>query len=151
MADCSNAWFTRNGTRTAITLETFTPPDPRHMSAALRTRTAEAVGAFAAAAHRLGLRAWLAFMPGKRRVLDGYLEAGAGQTLPPLPAGTAKLVEDIARGAGMRFVDLTPGLRAEVAAGRLPFETWDSHLSRDGSHRVARTLAAALAPVIQEP
>jgi hypothetical protein len=148
IVDCSNAFFVSDDTRTPVTLEWALPPDRRHLTAELRARVADAIDTFAATATRLGLRPWLAFMPCKRRVLDGHLVPAPGHPLPALPPGTPALIAVIAREAGVHFIDLTPALRAEVEAGRLPVETWDSHLNALGAERVARTLADALRPVV---
>jgi hypothetical protein len=142
----TNAVFIAEGTRTAVTLERQMPPPSAGLRPVDRTLLDDALWSYDDTARRLGLRPWLAFMPCKRRVLEGALAWNVGASILPFPAGIAELVERTATSHGVRFVDLTPALRRETAAGRLTYNTvWDTHLNRLGAETVAGVLASALA------
>ena len=141
-----NAYYVSGDARTPVTIERQMPPSAVELSPRQRTLVASAIGAYADTARRLGLRAWLVFMPCKRRALDGHLEWTSPDAALPLPVGIPELIRDLAAADGIRFVDVTPALQREVAAGRLPYNArWDTHLNRLGSATVAGVLAEALA------
>ncbi len=147
--DLVNAYFVWGATERPLTIEfpRSVPPNPSELSVAHREALAEAIKGWGEAARALGLRPWLVYMPCKRRVLEGYMRWKAPAAAVPLPAGLPELIRDLATGAGIEFIDVTPVLRAETAAGRLTYNTvMDSHLNRHGSLLVGRALADALAP-----
>ncbi len=141
-----NAWFDADGTRTPVTIERQMPPPAATLPALERTLATSAIAAFGDAARRLGLRPWLVFMPCKRRALDARLVWKDPELARPLPVGIPELVGGLATANGVRFLDVTPALQRETAAGRLTYNAkWDTHLNALGSRVVADELAAALA------
>lgn len=144
-----NAYFVWGDSETPLTIEfpRDVPPNPSSLPVASREAVAEAIRGWGVAARALGLRPWLVYMPCKRRALEGYLRWKAPGRPIPLPSGLPELIRDLATDAGIGFIDVTPALREETAAGRLTYNTvMDSHLNRLGSLTVARALAKALAP-----
>ena len=137
--------FVWDGTRTPLTVD-YVVPSSRDLPAEARSLVVGAIVGWRETAKALGLRPWLAYMPCKRRVLDGYLTATDGQPLPVVQSDLLEFVRGIATGAGIRFVDLTPGLRRETDGGRLTYNAIrDTHLNRLGSWTVGEALATALA------
>ncbi len=96
-------------------------------------------------AERTGSTPWLAYLPTKRRVLHGRLRFHSETDRvirdwkpPPLP----DLVQRLCAETGVRFVDLTPPLRASCL---VPFNAlFDTHLNGVGSQVVGETLARVL-------
>ena len=149
--DLVNAYFVWGGSETPLTLEfpRIIPQDPSDLSASYKKAVAEAIKGWGAAARTLGLRPWLVYMPCKRRVFEGYLRWKPPEAAIPLAPGMPEWIRDLATDAGIGFIDVTPALRAETAAGRLTYNTvMDSHLNRHGSLTVGRALAEALAPAV---
>ncbi len=142
----ANAVFVGPGARTPVTLESEIPPPAARLRPVDRTLLDDALAAFGETARALGLRPWLAFMPCKRRVLEGSLDWKDGEVIPLFPSAIPGVVEETATKHGIRFIDLTPPLRRETAVGRLTFNAvWDPHLNALGAETVARTLTGALA------
>lgn len=140
-----NAYFLRGDSRTAISIERQRAPHASALGKAERAALGAAITGFGDTARALHLQPWLAFMPSKHRVLEGYLAWTTPDAAIPLPVGVPQLIGELADEGRMRFVDLTPALRHETAAGRLTYNTkWDTHLNQRGSHTVAHALAAAL-------
>jgi hypothetical protein len=149
--DLVNAYFVWEGSETPLTLEfpRIVPQNPSDLSASNREAVAEAIKGWGAAARALGLRPRLVYMPCKRRVLEGYLRWKPPEAAIPMAPGMPEWIRDLAADAGIGFIDVTPALRAETAAGRLTYNTvMDSHLNRHGSSTVGRVLAEALAPAV---
>ncbi len=139
-----NAYFTTERDRAPVTLS-YRPVAVRELSEPEKTLAAEAIRGWGTTARDLGLRPWLAFMPCKERVLDGHLVGLGGEPLPPFASDIPAFIAALAAENGIRFVDITPRLRALADARRLPFNgVWDSHLNRLGSRTVARSLTEAL-------
>ena len=105
---------------------------------------------YRALARSRSVRAWLAYMPAKERVLHGRL-AFAPAAPPTLvtwrPTDLPDLVGEECRRHGVGFIDLTPALAEETAReGRLLYNAiYDSHLDARGSEVVAGELARHLA------
>jgi len=149
--DLVNAYFVWGGSETPLTIEfpRSVPPNLSELPASYTEAVAEAIKGWGVAARALGLRPWLVYMPCKRRVLEGYLRWKNPAPAVPLPSGLPEWVREVATEAGIGFIDVTPALRAETAAGRLTYNTvMDSHLNRHGSATVGRALADALAPAM---
>ena len=147
-----NAYFVTNATRTPLTIERQLPPNATDLSPFERGLASAAIAAYGDTARALGLRPWLVFMPCKRRALDGHLVGKDSDHIPALPVGIPDFIRDLALANGIRFVDVTPALQRETAAGRLTYNArWDTHLNRLGSQTVARVLAEALATAREEP
>jgi len=139
------AIFVSGTTRTALTVD-YVVPSRSDLPAEARSLVVDAIAGWGEAAKELGLRAWLAYMPCKRRVLDGYLTSIEGKPLPVVQSDLLEFVREIATGAGIRFVDLTPPLQRETERGRLTYNAIrDTHLNRLGSWTVGEALATALA------
>ena len=142
----ANADFMSDTKRIPVSIEGILPPDAAAVDATLRMVFDQAIGGWADTARTLGLRAWLAYMPCKRRVLDGHLEWHGMGRLPPLPKGFAELIAEIAAQHRVRFINLTPALRRETALGHLTYNAVaDTHLNALGSATVGRELARVLA------
>ena len=125
-----NAYFVAGATKTPVTIERQMPPSAAELPPLERSLVTTAIAAYGDAARRLGLRPWLVFMPCKRRGLDGHLEWTSPDVARPVPAGIPELIRDLASANGIRFVDVTPALQREAAAGRLPYNArWDTHLN----------------------
>ena len=141
-----NAYYVLGDAKTPITIERQMPPSAAELPPLERSLVTGAIASYAETARHLGLRPWLVFMPIKRRAFDGHLQWTSPDAALPLPIGIPELIRDLAATNGIRFVDVTPALQREVAAGRLPYNArWDTHLNRLGSATVARVLAEALA------
>jgi hypothetical protein len=142
-----NAYFVHGGSRSPVTL-VYRPGPARELPERTRSLMTEALAAWGTTARELGLRPWLAFMPCKRRVLDGHLVEPTGEPLPPLDSDLPVFIEEAAARGGVRFVNLVPALRAHTEEGRLTYNgVWDTHLNVAGSRAVAETLAGALSAV----
>ncbi len=130
------------------------PPPAGALSAGCRATLARALADWADTARRLGLQPWLAYMPCKLRVLYGHLtfvDTADQRLCEWAPTDLPVFVEELCAQAGVQYVNLTPDLVAETERGVLTYNAvWDTHLNRAGSHCVAGTLAAALAPAIRE-
>ncbi|TMA55381.1 MAG: hypothetical protein E6J75_12085 [Deltaproteobacteria bacterium] len=143
----ANAYFHSGATQVAVTLDYA--PGTRELPAEAKSILADAIHGWGETARALGLRPWLAYMPCKRRVLDGHLTSLDGQSLPILGSDLPELVRTLTTDAGVRFVDLTATLRRETDVGRLTYNPIaDTHLNRLGSLTVGDALADALRPVL---
>lgn len=96
-----------------------------------------------------GVRAWLAYMPCKRRVWHGHLEfaAAAAETVRGWePSDLPAVLNGLCATHAIRFLDLTPALVAGLrGAGEPGYNLlYDSHLNARGSRAVAEVLSAAL-------
>jgi len=146
--DYADAYFVTGTRRVPVTIGP--PPPDRDELSASATALDEAIGGWADTARELGLHPWLAYMPTKRRVLDGHVVPLASQAAPvPVADDLPALVRDAAGAHDVRLIDLTPALRRETEAGRLTYNTvFDTHLNRLGARVVARTLAEQLRPAL---
>jgi len=139
------AVFVSGATRTPLTVD-YLLPNRSDLPAAGQSLVMEAIAGWGDAARALGLRPWLAYMPCKRRVLDGYLTSVDGTPLPVMHSDLPDFVRDAAARVDIRFVDLTPALRRETERGGLTYNAIrDTHLNRLGSWTVGNALARALA------
>jgi hypothetical protein len=133
---------------TAVPLRvSYTPPGSSTMSPGQKAMLASAVQGWGDAARALGMKPWLAYMPCKRRVLHGrleFLETAAKHLIDWRPTDLPEIVSRCCAGLGTEFVDLTPDLVREVERGRLTYNTYDTHLNREGVACVTRTLVTAL-------
>lgn len=106
-----------------------------------------ALARWAATSRSLGLRPWLAYMPSRRRVLNGHLRFEEGVS-PDVrnyePSTMPATVGALCGKNGIRFVDLAPRLRAAADGGVLPYNETDAHLNLAGCAVVAAALAEAL-------
>jgi hypothetical protein len=142
-----NAYFVAPAGETPLTLW-FAPLGPDALRPGEMRALRDALREWARAARELDSQPWLAYMPTARRALHGHLRftaAARPEVSGWQPSGFPEAVRRITEGLSIRFVDLTPALEAEAAAGVLPYSPiWDTHLSPAGSHAVGRALAAAL-------
>jgi hypothetical protein len=60
-----------------------------------------------------------------------------------VPSDLPEVVGAICKDKGIHFIDVTPELIAETARGHLTYQTWDSHLNRQGSAGVANAIINA--------
>jgi hypothetical protein len=143
-----SAWFQGASGREPVTLN---PPPPSLDRLSARTREAlqEFLQKYAELGHERDLTVRLAYVPSKETVLCDQLTP-----TPDAPEGwnttsRSDLCADLARrctDAGIRFLDLTPALRAEtIRARELLFNgLYDTHLNQRGSEVVAGELAGWL-------
>ena len=123
----------------------YAPPDSADLSDDVRTALDSVLVEWAATARKHRMRPWLAYMPCKRRVLHSHVRYAEPEADVWQPGGLPAYVGEHALQHGISFVDLTPALRHESAAGQMTYnEIWDSHLNRHGAAVVARTLADSL-------
>ena len=104
---------------------------------------------FSALAREHGVRAWLAYMPCKRRVWHGHLEfadAVAESIRFWEPSDLPAVLRERCATHAIGFLDLTPPLVAgTLGAGEPVYNLlYDSHLNARGSRVVAETLRVAL-------
>lgn len=96
----------------------------------------------AAACRERGIELIVAFVPAKFRVYRDLCRYDAASPCPSWPIDDLPaVVGDVARAAGVDFLDLSPALRAGAEEGRLVYLADDTHWSAEG-HRAA---AAAIA------
>jgi lysophospholipase L1-like esterase len=111
-------------------------------------------------AARSGGRLFVAYLPDRTQVSDGYaaFEAALGADGPDLHAPefqrhASELARDCAA-AGVPFLDLSPALREAEAGGRRLYWNYDDHMRAEGYALVARELFAwwssAAAPAARE-
>jgi len=146
--DYVDAWFTAADDDIPVTLS-YAPPDGATVSDESRRQLEAVLSAYAEFGKEQKIEVWLAFMPCKRRVLDGHLEFADGinrnirewksSDLPQFVAGLCD-----ARGIG--FIDLTLPLIEETRETKalLYQPIYDTHVNARGSHIVARELARHL-------
>src|SRR5439155_25078601 len=91
------AYFVWGGARTPLTVD-YLVPNSSDLSAEARSLVAEAIAGWGEAARALGLRPWLAYMPCKRRVLDGFLASTEGAPLPAMLSDLVEFVRGLAAG-----------------------------------------------------
>jgi hypothetical protein len=147
----ANATFRCDGVETPVTV-TCHPADGALLPRREQRLLQEHLPRWGEVARKLGLEPWLVYMPCKHRVLYGHLQFSPEETRQKLvtwgPSDLPTYIEGICRNAGIQVHDLTPVLKAEADAGRLPYNTiLDMHLNRSGSRLVARDLAEVLAPI----
>ncbi len=143
-----NAYFIARDGRIPVTVNE-PPPGRAEMPEGLRAMLESSLSGWGSAARELGLRPWVVFMPCKRRVLDGHLEFddnADSRVKDWHPNDLPDVVKEMSERNGMRFIDLTAGLAEETRQGELTYNTiYDSHLNREGSLCVARTLMGSIA------
>lgn len=89
-----------------------------------------------------GMELIVAFVPAKFRVYRDLCRFDAGSPCPAWPVDDLPgIVGEVARAAGVDFLDLTPALRAGAEAGPLVYLPDDTHWSAEG-HRVAADAVA---------
>jgi hypothetical protein len=96
-----------------------------------------------------GIEAWVIYMPGKTRALEGqfrWVGSTDNQTLTVVARELPSIVADGCRRYSIHFLDLTPALLEEGRrSGELLYnDVFDTHLNAKGSAVVARALAEAL-------
>lgn len=146
-------------------LQLLDPPDAFRASAEWRD-TAAVLARIHDACERRGVRLVLAYAPSKPHVvmplvvghvpsehLHAYLALKADDlpssealaaTLPERVEAQEAVVREFARERGIAFASTTAALRASVAAGEMPFFTWDPHWTPLGHERVAEVLLSHL-------
>jgi hypothetical protein len=97
------------------------------------------------------VKAWLAYMPCKARVLHGRIEGEDPRSLHPGPWWSEELpglVQEACGRHGIRWVDLTPPLlEAAIDRGELVFNPlFEAHLNARGSEVVANALIRKFRP-----
>jgi hypothetical protein len=126
----------------------YAPPGRAEMSPAQVAGLDRALASWAETARSMGMTPWLAYMPCKRRVLDGYLrftKTASAQMVAWHPSDLPDLVREQCRAHGIRFIDATPALRGATEAGTLTYNPiWDTHVNRRGAEIVATEIASAL-------
>jgi hypothetical protein len=146
--DYANAVFHGAGGDIPVTLA-YAPPASSNLPPEWVARLDRAVAGWAEAASELQLKPWLLYLPCKERVLYGR-----ATVLPSAPANLVRwkptdlpdLVRSLCGKHGIKFIDATEDLCRLTSKGLLTYNTiCDSHLNKQGSHCVGRTLAAALA------
>ncbi len=149
-----NAWFAAGGPPTPVTLF-YAPPGSEDLDETARGLLGDALERWAATARSLRMEPWLLYLPDKRRVLHPHLRFRAEAPAAIAnwePTDLPAFVRSLAGARGIGVIDPSPALAAELAAGRLPFNTiWDTHLSRRGAQVVGIALADALAPALSRP
>jgi hypothetical protein len=100
-------------------------------------------------AKRKEVKAWLAYMPCKLRVVYGHIEFTQGATESQKkwkPSDLPRAISEISDRYGIEFIDLTPALVEETnRSGELLYNSIsDTHLNARGSLIVAKELARRL-------
>lgn len=133
----------------------YTPPGRDGLTDEAVGRLDGVLGELAAIGRERGIAVWMAYMPCKRRVLDGlvaFAPAASEAVRSWRPSDLPSLVADRCEAAGVGFVDLTPALREETERSHeLTYNSiYDTHLNARGSRAVGRALARRLAGPIGE-
>jgi lysophospholipase L1-like esterase len=150
-----DAYFLGRDGEVAVTLGF--PPRGRD---GIQPKVREALDSFtrryAAFARGHGLRAWLAYMPAKPRVLHGLVRF-APDAAPELrewqPGDLPEVIAEACAAEGIRFVDLTPALVQHTKQERelLYHHLFVFHLNTRGSQVVGEALAEAMREVYARP
>ena len=133
----------------------YTPPGRAGLTVEAVGRLDGVLDELAAIGRERGVAVWLAYMPCKRRVLDGRVDfapAASEAVRSWRPSDLPELVADRCEAAGVGFVDLTPALREETERSHeLTYNSiYDTHLNARGSRAVGRALARRLGGAIGE-
>jgi len=142
-----NAYFKSESGEIPVTLD-YRPLAKDELTSKQIASLDSALTSFANTALDLGVTPWLVFLPCKRRVLDGFLRyAGTPSQADAnlIGRGLPELVGEHAAKQGIGFIDVTPALVEQAVNGVLTFNPiWDTHLNREGSRVVAKTIADRL-------
>ena len=140
-----NAYFQSPGADIPIMLS-YAPPDRSQ----IKDRTLQHLDYFVSEYAKLGrdrqVTVWLAYMPGKERVLYGHIRFSDATSIELKnwrPTDLPDLISEFCHKYGIKFVDLTPALVAETRKNMhlLYNSVLDSHLNAMGSSVVASELA----------
>jgi hypothetical protein len=151
--DWVDGYFGAGNQRIPLTLD-YVPPNASSLDEASRARLEYFFEAYRSFGREHGVVTWLAYMPVKRRVLDGLLEFDEGVS-PRLrdwqPSDLPEFIADMAARYDVRFIDLVQPLTDETRLSRrlLYNPIWDSHLNAQGSEVVGHVLATHLAPMLK--
>ena len=115
------------------------------------------LGEYASFGKEKQITVWLAFMPAKRRVLDGYLEftsEAKDEVKSWQPTGLPQLISELSDQNGIKFIDLTPALVEETRNKGKPHLVYnsilDTHINSIGSlvvgKKIARQLSGTMLP-----
>jgi hypothetical protein len=143
-----NAVFQGRGGEIPLTVF-FTPPGSAGVSPTTQATLDSALEDYRRWAAEKGVRAWLAYMPCKRRVLDGKLRflPGERESLRRwVPTDLPVVVRRASESHGIGFIDLTESLvQATEQEGTLLFNSvYDPHLNAEGCRVVGEALAHAV-------
>jgi len=128
----------------------YTPPARYEISAEWGRHRNYFFGEYARFGTERQITVWLAYMPCKRRVLDGqirFADAADEKLRNWRPTDLPELIRELCDQYGIRFIDLTPGLVEETRnkAHLVYNPIRDNHLNSIGSLVVARVMAKHLA------
>ena len=143
-----NAFFKSPHGGIPVTLA-FTPPGRSGLSDKTVRYLEEFFSEYADFGTVRQVTAWLAYMPSKRRVLDGQIQftSAADEKLRIWrPTDLPELISELCDQYGIGFIDLTPALVDETRNNaRLVYNSiYDTHLNSLGSLVVAREMARHL-------
>ena len=146
--DHVDAYFRTGTEKIPVTLGYVPPPPPTPNSMHV-SRLTQFLDGFAEMRDTFGVKAWLVFMPCKRRVLHSqvWFRPSAPRSLVAWePRGFPSVLEGLCEERALKFLDLTPTLMSETRRqGKMLYNTmWDSHLTGDGSRLVGRTIAGQI-------
>ena len=114
----------------------------RSLACALAT----ALDRFLAASQKHGMKAYLLYLPCKRRVMHGHLRQGTDYPQPDWqPGDLPQHLSSECQKRGIAFIDATPSLSSAAAAGQNTFNPiYATHFNAEGHRLVGEVLAEAL-------
>ncbi|WP_089728948.1 hypothetical protein [Candidatus Thiosymbion oneisti] len=147
--DLANAHFKSPHGDIPVTL-TYTPPAKSEISAENIQQLNYFFSGYASFGIERQTIGWIAYMPSKRRILDGQLRFNRltdERFRSWQPSDLPELISELCDQYGIRFIDLTPDLVEETRnKGHLVYNSiYDTHLNSVGSLVVARVMAKHLA------
>ncbi len=147
-----NASFDGVDGRVPLSLN-YTPPRASDLSPSVHALLENTLNRWAQAANELNMKPWLLYIPCKFRALHERTRLSDPNNQRYArwrPTDLPSFVRGLCDRTGIRFIDATPALTAETRRGVLTYNAvYDTHLNRHGSSVVARTLANAMAPILQ--
>jgi len=143
-----NAYFKSAHGDIPISLD-YTPPGKAQIPAERMHQLEYFLHRYAAFTQGRGIKAWLAYMPCKLRVVHGQIEfsEGAPEELRKWgPTDLPQVISALSDRYGVEFIDLTPALVEETESSReLVFNSiYETHLNSRGSLVVAKEMARHL-------
>jgi hypothetical protein len=132
-----------------ISIGGYTPPNKAQVPAETMQQLEYFFRKYADFAKSKGIKAWLAYMPRKLRVVYDRIEFTQGATESQKkwkPSDLPQAISEISDRYGIEFIDLTPALVEETnRTGELLYNSiFDIHLNSRGSLIVAKELARHL-------
>ena len=148
-----NASCDLTGDVTDLTV-TYTPEMKQDLDSQSVQAIETALKEYAELLHARGVRPWLAYMPCKRRVLDGHLrfhEKCSPELVNWHHTDLPEWIQGECELRGIRFLDLTPELVRKSESGEMLFNTvYDTHLNREGAAFAAEVIANEMRPVLAQ-